>query len=196
MLAPLKQGHLAIPLAFSLLGCGGKTKEELPLEDISLALYSQPLIAGDDDHRFTMTFPAEETQYVEVALPPDRGIYILLVAGTMTLTLPDRVMAGSQLTMQELELEVTRDDFVPGGWMLGAKLWIGQSVAECTELADWGSHWKWRSVGDLQITTRDGRGREALPWRPNDNVGTMSESGGIPSFFPPVLDFRSPEAAP
>jgi len=188
---------LVVPLAlaFALGACGGESVQELPFDEVSIALYSQPLVA-DADGRLRMTFPRDETQYIEVALPPDRGIYVFLIAGQMTLTVPEAPEVGSTLTVHELELEVTRDDFLPDGWLGGAKLAVWDSVAECVERGDWGSRWGWRSVGDLHITTRDGRGRQTLSWLPDDYSGSISEGDDGRTFFAPSLSFGQQGAPP
>jgi hypothetical protein len=184
-----------MPLAFALVACGGEATQELPFVDVSIALYTQPLVSGDDG-RFTLVFPRDDTQYVEVAIPPDRGVYVLLVAGTMKLTVPDAPEVGSTLTVHELALAVTRDDFLPQGWMLGAKLEMHESVAECVESADWGTRWVWQSVGELHVTTRDGRGRQTLTWLPDVYSGSLSGAGDAREFFVPSLSFGRQEATP
>ncbi len=184
----LPHARLVIPLAFAFVACGGESTQELPFDRVGIALYSHPLVAADDG-RLGVTFPRDETQYVEVAIPPDRGIYVFLVAGTMTLTVPDAPEVGSKLTVQEMDLEITRDDFLPDRWMLGAKLEMRDSVAECLELADWGTRWGWQSVGELRITTRDGRGHQTLPWLPDDYSGSISQGADGRTFFPPSLSF-------
>jgi hypothetical protein len=95
-----------------------------------------------------------------------------------------------------LELEVTRDDFLPDGWLLGAKLETRDSLAECIEAAEWGSRWSWRSVGDLHIQTLDGRGRQTLSWLPDAYSGSISESDGPRTFFAPSLSFGRQGATP
>ena len=184
-----------VPLVLALVACGGEASQELPFDEVSIALYSQPLVAGDDG-RLTLRFPRDDTQYMEVALPPDRGIYVFLVAGSMTLTVPDAPEVGSMLTVHALKLEVTRDDFLPGGWLLGATLETRDSVAECIEAGESGSRWSWRSVGDLRIQTLDGRGHQTLSWLPDAYSGSISESDGSRTFFTPSLSFGRHGATP
>lgn len=184
-----------VPLGLAAGACGGESTRELPLENVSIALYTQPLVVGDDGTA-TITFPREDTQHIEVALPPDLGVYVFLVAGKMTLTVPASPEVGSLMTVHGLDLEVTRDDFLPHHWLLGAKLRLRDSIAECVERTDTGSRWAWQTVGDLRITTHDGRGRETLAWVPDDHTGSLQETDTGPTLFAPALAFARGAVTP
>jgi len=186
--------YFALPALFAtILSCAQPSRDS-PFDRVSINLYTATLVAGAAAGQYTLNYGSDETQYVELDVLPDRGFYIFLIAGEMTVHVDDTPVVGSTLSVDDVSFTVRDDPELPGGWMRGARFTSSGWLATCTEQREQLTSWRWTNVADLQLETADGATRTRYRWEENDFHGVLQ--GDPRGFFPPLSTFVKKDEAP